>query len=112
MTPLSSAAPSLVSEVRSALASAGFESAALHLETGMIERCTYDDEVEAGYVYLLRPEPSAHVANLVAPVAKTVPFLALGFNVDLDHDGYVFGIEFLGRPDFVAELKNSAALRP
>jgi uncharacterized protein YuzE len=110
MTPLPSAAPTLASEVGSALAAAGYESAASQVETGNIERCTYDDDAEAGYVYLVRPAPSPHFANLAAPVAKTVPFLDVGFNVDIDHDGNVFGIEFLDRADFVGELRNASVL--
>lgn len=61
-------------------------------------------------MYLVRPEPSPHFANLVAPVAKTIPFLDVGFNVDIDHDGNVFGIEFLDRSDFVRELRNASVL--
>ncbi|NOV31486.1 DUF2283 domain-containing protein [Methylomonas sp. ZR1] len=110
MTPLASAAPTLMSEVRSALASAGYESAASQVESGEIERCTYDDDAEAGYVYFVSPKPSAHFANLSAPIAKTLPFLEVGFNVDLDHDGNVFGVEFLDRSDFVSELRDASVL--
>lgn len=110
MTPLASAAPTLVSEVRSALAAAGYESEASQVASGNIERCTYDNDVEAGYVYLVRPEPSPHFAKHAAPVGKTVPFLGVGFNIDIDHDGNVFGIEFLDRPDFVRELRDARLL--
>ena len=110
MTPLASAAPKLMSEVSCTLASAGYELAAAQVEGGKIERCTYDGEVDAGYVYLVRPKPSAHFANLSAPVAKTIPFLEVGFNVDLDHDGNVFGVEFLDRSDFVSELRDASVL--
>lgn len=110
MTLLASVAPKLLAEIHSALSAAGYETTASQLEAGTIERCTYDDSVEAGYVYLVRPEPSLHFAKLAAPVAKTLTFLEVGFNVDIDHDGNIFGVEFLDRPDFVSELRYANVL--
>lgn len=110
MTLLISAAPKLLTEIRSALSAAGHKVAASQLEAGIIERCTYDASVEAGYVYLVRPKPSPHFAKLAAPVAETLPFLDVGFNVDVDHDGNIFGVEFLNRPDFVSELRHANVL--
>lgn len=110
MTPLAAAAPKLLAEIRSALSAAGYEATALQLEAGTIVRCSYDDSVEAGYIYLARPEPSSHFAKLAAPVAKTLPFIDVGFNIDIDHDGNIFGVEFLDRPDFVSELRHANVL--
>lgn len=110
MTPFSSVAPKMMSEVSAGLASAGYELVASQVEAGNIDRCTYDHDVEAGYVYFVRPKPSAHFANLAAPVARIIPFLEVGFNVDVDHDGNVFGIEFLDRSDFFRELRDASVL--
>src|SRR5215831_15209716 len=35
----------------------------------------------------------------------------LGFNVDVDHDGHLFGIELPSRSDFLAELRRANALQ-
>lgn len=99
-----------MSEVCCALVNAGYESVALQVEEGKIERCSYDDDADAGYVDLVRPELSAHFANLASLVAKTIPFLDGGFNVDLDHDGNVIGVEFLNRSDFARELRDAGVL--
>jgi uncharacterized protein YuzE len=110
MSTLASIAPNLVAEVGSALISEGRGELVSQLEAGIIERCTYDESVDAGYVYFVRPAPSLHFAKLAAPVAETIPFLAVGFNIDVDHDGYIFGIEFLDRADFLAELRGANVL--
>jgi uncharacterized protein YuzE len=104
MSTPASIAPKLVAEVGSALIAERRGELVPQLESGIIERCSYDESVNAGYVYFVRPAPS-HFAKLATPVAETIPFLDVGFNIDIDHDGYIFGIEFLDRADFFAELK-------
>ena len=107
MSTLASLAPSLVAEVCSALISKGRSKLVPQLKSGIIEYCTYDETVDAGYIYFARPAPSLHFTKLAAPVAETISFLAAGFNIDVDHDGYIFGIEFIGRDDFFAELSDA-----
>ncbi len=110
MNTLASVMPELVAEVGAALTSEGRGDLVPQLAAGAIERCTYDASADAGYIYLVRPAPSPHFAKLAAPVAKTIPFLEVGFNVDVDHDGHIFGIEILSRADFFAKLRQVNAL--
>jgi uncharacterized protein YuzE len=110
MRTLASIAPHLIAEVSSALISEGRGELVLQLESGIIERCTYDESVDAGFVYFVRPAPSPHFAKLAAPVAETISFLSVGFNIDVDHDGHIFGIEFLDRTDFFAALRSENVL--
>lgn len=109
MSALLAVVPEFVAEVGAALSSVGREDLAPQLETGIIERCTYDPEVDAGYIYLVRPRPSWHFEKLAAPVAETLPFED-GYNVDIDHDGHLVGIELLGRAEIFAKLKEADAL--
>ena len=95
--------PEFVAEVSAALSSVGRGDLAPQLEAGIIERCTYDLEIDAGYIYLVRPRPSWYFEKLAAPVAETLPFD--GFNVDIDHDAHLFGIELLGRSEVFAKLR-------
>jgi len=110
MSTLASAFPELVAEVGAALAAEGRGDLVPQLEAGVIDRCTYDPSADAGYIYLVRPRPSPHFEKLAAPVLETIPFLAVGFNVDIDHDGHLFGIELLSRKDFFAKLRRVNAL--
>jgi len=110
MSRLASIVPELVAEVGAALVAEGRGGLTPQLELGIIERCTYDSSSDAGYIYLTRPRPSPHFAKLAAPVAETIPFLEAGFNVDVDHDGHIFGIELLSRSDFFAKLREADAL--
>ena len=109
MTALLTVVPELVAEVGAALSSVGRGDLAPQLQAGIIERCTYDPEGDAGYIYLIRPRPSWFFEKLAAPVAETLPFDD-GFNVDIDHDGHLFGIEVLGRSAVFAKLKDADAL--
>ena len=99
-----------MTEVAEALTSAGRDDLARHLASASIQRCTYDPTVDAGYVYLVRSKTSPHFSKLAAQVAETVPFLEVGFNVDVDYDGNVYGIELLSRGDFFAKLREANAL--
>lgn len=111
MSARSTVLPALLVEVRAALTSQGRTDLAAQLETGIIERWTYDPSADAGYIYLVRPRPSWYFEKLSHPVAQTIPFdLESGINVDVDHDGHLFGIEFLGRPDVVGKLREADAL--
>ena len=111
MTELRAITPELAAEVVAALAAKGRTNLAKQLASAKIKHCTYDESADAGYIYLVCPAPSAHFAKLAAPVAETIPFdMESGINVDVDHDGYIYGIEFLSRPDVLAKLKDADAL--
>ena len=111
MNALAAVAPEFQAEVSAALASEGRADLASQVAGAIIERCTYDASVNAGYIYLARPAPSAHFAKLAAPVAETIPFFGDGgFNIDVDHDGHILGIELLSRDDVFAKLRDADAL--
>jgi len=110
MTRLSLIVPELVAEIGSALAAEGRKDLVPQLQEGVIERCTYDSDADAGYIYLNRPRPSPHFEKLAAPIAETISFMDAGFNVDVDHDGHVFGVELLSRDDVFAKLRGANAL--
>jgi uncharacterized protein YuzE len=111
MTQLTTIAPELVSELAKALVAEGRVELARQLEAATIRQCNYDESVDAGYIYLVRPHPSWYYEKLSAPVKETISWdLDSGLNVDVDHDGNVFGIEFLSRPDIVAKLRAGDAL--
>ena len=111
MRTLISTLPNLVAEVSAALTTESRAALVQQLSSACIERCTYDETVDAGYIYLVRPAPSPHFAKLAAPVAETIAFFGEhGFNVDVDHDGNLFGIELLSRSDVIARLRENNAL--
>jgi hypothetical protein len=103
--------PTVFAEVRDALLAATRAEIAERLATVRIERCTLAEEEDIGYVYFMRPPPSSRFKNLAAPVAETIAFFSeLGINIDVDHDGNLFGLEFLERPDLVACLRGENEL--
>jgi uncharacterized protein YuzE len=111
MRTLTTTVPGLVAEVGAALTAEGRDALVPQLATAAIERCTYDEEANAGYIYIVRPSQSPQYANLGAPVAETISFYGeRGINIDVDHDGNIYGIEFLDRPDVIAKLKENNAL--
>ena len=110
MATFESVVPNLAAEVGAALTAEGRGALVPQLTSAIVDRCTYDETIEAGYIYFIRPSPSPHFANLAAPVAETIPFLADGFNIDVDHDGNIFGIELLSRPDVINRLREANAL--
>jgi uncharacterized protein YuzE len=108
---LASIAPELMGELLASLAEQGRTDLAQQLASAEIRQCNFDESVDAGYIYLVRPRPSRHYEKLSAPVKETISCdLQGGLNIDVDHDGNVFGIEFLGRPDVVARLQAGGAL--
>lgn len=103
--------PTVFIEVRDALLAESRAEIAEKLSVARIERCTFAEEDDIGYVYFLRRPTSLHFANLAAPVAETIAFFNdLGINLDIDHDGDLFGLEFLARPDLVASLRGAHEL--
>jgi uncharacterized protein YuzE len=111
VTQLATIAPQLVSELATGLLAEGRPDLAKQLESAEIGQCRYDESVDAGYIYLVRPAPSWYYEKLSAPVKETTSWdIESGLNVDADHDGNLFGIEFLGRADIVATLRDKNAL--
>ena len=111
MSSLKHIAPELVSELAVALIGEQRPELAEQFGHAAIDRCTYSDEDDLGYVYLTRPTPSSPFTKLAAPVAETVSFyLECGLNVDVDHDGHLFGVEFIGRPDVAVKLRAANVL--
>ena len=110
MKTLKATVPDLVAEVGAALTAEGRNTLVPQLATATIEHCTYDQEANAGYIYIVRPSKRS-LSNLAAPVAETISFYEKhGINIDVDHDGNIFGIEWLDRPDIIRTLKENNAL--
>lgn len=108
---LSKAAPEFAAEVTAALESAGLSVHSINIGAATIERCTYDSEADAGYIYFVRHVPSLPFIKHGAPVAKTIPFLEPHwFNVDIDREQNIFGVEFLSRKDVAESLRRAGAL--
>lgn len=112
MASLSDAAPEFSAEVAAALCGIGRTTLASQLVTAEISRATYDADADAGYIYLRPPVPALPgVHREAAPVRETVPFEGPHwFNVDVDHEGYAFGVEVLGRMDLIERLRGTAAV--
>jgi hypothetical protein len=111
MATLRSIAPKLSAELEAALVEKGHPEAAEQLRGAAVERCTGSEDDDLGYVYFVRPAPSLHLAKLSAPVAQTMSlYSSHGLNIDIDHDGCLFGIEFIGRPDITDMLRAASVL--
>ncbi len=81
------------------------------LQRAAVERCTGGEDDDLGYVYFVRPAPSLHFAKLSALVAQTISlYSSHGLNIDIDHDGRLYGIEFIGRPDITDMLRAASVL--
>jgi hypothetical protein len=96
--------PELATAVAGALRDEGYTEVADTLASQAVEKCTYDPQANAGYVYLVQQKPVHHSET---PAAETVAFAAPHwFNVDLRASGAVFGIELLSpSPAFKAIAK-------
>ena len=111
MKTLAAVLPNLVSELKALLEGAGRAEIAALVAGAVVERYTYDGEVEAGYIRLAVPVRSLPFVNLTTDVAETISFYdERGLNVDITHNGDLFGVEFLGRTDIAARLKKAHAL--
>jgi hypothetical protein len=117
---LAAIAPAFIAEICDALASdvgtmqteqtEGLgASLAIQVASCVIERCTYDPSVNCGYIYVVRPR-SAHYPTIGAPHSGTVAFLHIGFNIDVDVEGQLTGVELLDRSDIFLLLREARAL--
>ena len=92
MPTLKSLAPELVSQLSEALAQESRYALAEQLDRATILRCTFGNDEDVGYVYLVRENNSALDSGPSAPVAETISFyMEHGLNVDVDHDAQLFG---------------------
>lgn len=63
----------------------------MYRETRIALTCSYDSEADAAYIYLDHPIPPG-TAEKVIPFDTTHGM----FNLDLDSDGHILGLEILG----------------
>jgi hypothetical protein len=111
MLKLKDVVPQLVVQLSASLAQRGRAALVTPLESASVSRCTFSDDPDVGYIYLFREQVSPLFANLAAPVAETISFWdEYGLNVDIDHEGQLFGIEYVGREDLQKTLKAASAL--
>ncbi len=117
MQTLAAIAPDLVAEICDALVSdvgtmqtAGLgASLVTQITSSVIERCTYDASVNCGYIYVVRPRSANHPTR-GAPHSGTIAFLHLGFNIDIDVEDQITGIELLDRSDIFQKLREAQAV--
>ena len=101
MTRLADIVPDFVTELDSALSGEGRAALASKLREAEVERCTFDRELGAGYVYL---------RGATAPAAETFSFREPHwFGVEVDHEGRPYGIELFSRDEVFARLKEQLA---
>lgn len=98
-------------ELASALLSEGKPELANELPFVEISRCTFDQSVNAGYIYLTRPASAPSLAHLSTQIAETIAFAhPYWFNIDVDYNGHICGIELLSRNDIFQLLRAANAL--
>ena len=110
MKSLNTIAPEFVIEVCSSLSNDGFQELETQITSAVVEQCTYDSDADAGYIYLKSSMPPlvAAMHNEAAVVKETLAYGS--FNIDIDHEGNVFGIELSGRPDVFSKLQDANTL--
>ena len=102
---LDEALPFLVLDLEAALAHLGRGRVAVQLRDVVIERWTYDEHADAGYVYLRSPKAPVGVQ----PAGETVSvFDELGINLETDSQGHLVGMEIQGAHAIVAQLEQQA----
>ena len=113
MPSLIEALPDLVSDIESALIRIGRGDVSDQLREVDIERWTYDEFANAGYLFLRSPR----VLNVVdqnvvgAKHGETLcPFDDLAINLDLDNHHRLTGIELLDAKSIIAQLEKNIAV--
>ena len=112
MTSIADCLPAFASEIAEALGQGKRGDLAAQLVKAQIAEITYDESVDAGYIYLTPPiAPLSAVHNEAAKVRETIPFAAPHwFNVDVDHEGFAFGVELLGRKEIILALRDGTVV--
>ncbi len=106
---LEDALPFLVLDLEAALAHLGRGRVAVQLRDVVIERWTYDEHADAGYVHF-RPQAAPGVGP---PAGETISvFDELGINLDTDSQGRLTGMEIQGAGAIVALLEQAATSPP
>ena len=107
MRNLSLLLPDLAQTVAGALRAEGYELQAAQLPVKAIDHWTYDQTVDAGYIYFVQDLP---VLAGETPSAKTVPFMNdEWFNVDLRASGELFGLELLSHESVFTTLRDDSS---
>lgn len=105
MTLLCDASPILALDLEKGLVSLDRRDLAQQVRQTEIANCTFGDDHDVGYVYFERkPYPIPSIHKEAAVVAETISVSTYDLCVDVDHEGNVFGIEYICRPDIGAEL--------
>ena len=105
-TRFGSLLPELLAPIQAVLRREGFSAQAEGLDAAEVERWTYDESVNAGYIYLVQREP---VGLEEVPAAKTIVLMDdYSFNVDLRAHGDIWGVELL---DHAAVFERLGATR-
>ena len=110
MPLLSEALPDLVSDIESALIRIGRGDVAEQLREVELERWSYDEFADAGYLYLKSPRmPKVADRNMIgAKHGETLcPFEDLEINLDLDDHRRLTRIELLGAKSIISQLDSS-----
>lgn len=102
---LDEALPFLVLDLEAALAHLGRGRVAVQLRDVVVERWTYDEHADAGYVYLRSPKAPAGAPSAGETVSV---FDELGINLDTDRQGHLVGMEIQGAHAIVAQLEQQA----
>lgn len=106
MSDLRRASPILASELEKGLSTLDRRDLVEQVLQTDIAKCTFGDDHDVGYVYFERkPYPVAAVHKEAAPVAETISVSEYDLRVDIDHEGNVFGVEYICRSDIWAELR-------
>ena len=103
METLCAVLPEFAADLVRELRREGFDQAALTATTDAIQRVTFDDVANAGYIYM-QPHGTAAGESLAL---ETKPFSI----AQLDSAGRLVGIEFLSPPrDFADKLRGHAVV--
>ena len=107
------ALPDLVADIESALIRIGRGDLADQLREVHLERWTYDEFADAGYLYLSSPRALNVVDRNIIGVkhGETVcPFDDLAINLDVDNHRRLTGIELLGARSTISQLEKIIAV--
>jgi uncharacterized protein YuzE len=110
MPSLVEALPDLVSDIENALIRIGRGDVARQLREVTLQRWTYDEFADAGYLYLASARISSVVGqdSLGAKHAETLcPSDDLAVNLDLDSHRRLTGIELLAAKSIISRLEKN-----
>lgn len=113
MRPLVDVLPDLVSDIENALIRIGRGDVADQLREVKLERWTYDEFADAGYLYLGSPRGLNVVDRNIVGVkhGETLcPTDELAVNLDLDNHRRLIGIELLAAKSIIARLEKNIAV--